>query len=78
LTDRHPSDDNVEDRARELEHGGEGHEDIEGDESKAERAAEQILEESEGRKFDPATVDPEDDSVIRRDAEESAASGDED
>ena len=78
MTEQPPSDEHVEDRARELTHGGEGHEDIEGDESKAERAAEKILEDSEGRKFDPATVDPENDSVIRRKSEESAATGDKD
>jgi hypothetical protein len=76
LSEQPPSEDQVEDRARELEHGGEGAEDIEGDPDKAERAAEQILTESEERTVDPATVDPEDDSVIRRDSEETATRGD--
>jgi hypothetical protein len=76
LSERPPSDEDVEARARELAEGGEGVEDIEGDPDKAERAAEQILTESEERTFDPATVDPTDDSVIRRDSEETAAKGD--
>ncbi|MQA99998.1 MAG: hypothetical protein GEU78_06850 [Actinobacteria bacterium] len=76
MSEQRPSEEQVEERARELEHGGEGVEDIEGDAAKAERAAERILEDSEGRTFDPATVDPEDDSVIRRNSEETAAKGD--
>jgi hypothetical protein len=76
LSERPPSEEHVEDRARELAEGGEGVEDIEGDPEKAERAADQILTESEERTFDPATVDPEDDSVIRRGSEETAAKGD--
>jgi hypothetical protein len=75
LSEQRPSEDHVEERARELEYGGEGVEDIEGDADKAERAAERMLEESEGRTFDPATVDPKDDSVIRRGSEETAAKG---
>ena len=35
-----------------------------------------ILEESQERTEDPATRDPEDGSVVRRDSEETAASGD--
>ena len=77
MSEKPPSDDHVEQRARELAEGGEGVEDLEGDPDKAERAAEQILKESEERTFDPATVDPDDDSVIRRDADETAAKGDE-
>lgn len=76
MSEQPPTDNHVEDRARELEHGGEGVEDIEGDPGKAERAAEQILTESEERTADPATVDPEDDSVIRRNSEETATKGD--
>jgi hypothetical protein len=76
LSEQPPSERHVEERARELAEGGEGIEDIEGDPDKAERAAEQILKESEGRTFDPATVDPTDDSVIRRESEETAAKGD--
>lgn len=78
MTEQPPSDEHVEDRARQLAEGGEGHEDIEGDPSKAQKAAEQILRESEERTFDPAARDHEDDSVIRRDSEETAGTGDED
>lgn len=42
----------------------------------ARRAARRILEESEERTFDPATLDPEADGVIRRSSSETAASGD--
>jgi hypothetical protein len=77
LTEQPPSEGHVEDRARQLAEGGEGHEDIEGDPSKAEKAAGQILRESEERTHDPAARDHEDDSVIRRDSEETASSGDE-
>ena len=77
LTDKPPSEEHVEGRARQLAEGGEGHEEIEGDPAKAEKAAAQILTESEERTFDPATRDHEDDSVIRRDAEETASTGDE-
>jgi hypothetical protein len=76
LRERPPSEEHVEDRAHELAEGGEGVEDIEGDPEKAERAADQMLTESEERTFDPATVDPADDSVIRRRSEETAAKGD--
>lgn len=76
MSDKRPSEEHVEERARELAEGGEGVEDIEGDPEKAERAADQILTESEDRTFDPATVDPTDDSVIRRRSEETAAKGD--
>ena len=66
----------VEDRARELSEGGsEGH-DVEGEPDAATRAARAILEESEERTVDPAARDPEDDSVVRRDSQETAASGD--
>lgn len=76
MSDKRPSEEHVEERARELAEGGEGVEDIEGDPEKAERAADQILTESEDRTFDPATVDPTDDSVIRRRSEETAVKGD--
>lgn len=67
----------VEDRARELAEGGsEGHDPVEGDADAAARAARAILEESEERTADPAARDPEDDSVIRRESPETAASGD--
>lgn len=70
-------EEHVEDRARELaEGGGEGHEPLEDDPDAAARAARAILEESQERTEDPATLDPEDGSVVRRDSEETAASGD--
>ncbi len=68
---RPPSDEHVEHRARELEHGGEGAEALEGDPDVAERAAETILEESEERTFEDATVDPEADTVVRRSSDET-------
>ncbi len=69
--ERRPSDDAVDERAEELERGGEGAEDLEGRPDKARRAAEQILEESEERTFDPATADPDRDTVIRRSSDET-------
>ena len=70
-------DERVEDRARELAEGGsEGHDAVEGDPEAAARAARSILEESEERTADPAARDPEDDSVVRRESQETAASGD--
>ncbi|MDQ5815224.1 MAG: hypothetical protein M3516_02860 [Actinomycetota bacterium] len=67
----------IDDRARELAEGGsEGHEALEDDSDAAARAARVILEESEERTADPAARDPEDDSVVRRDSPETAASGD--
>lgn len=67
----------VEDRASELaEGGGEGHEPLEDDQEAAARAARVLLEESEARTEDPAARDPEDGSVVRRESEETAASGD--
>jgi hypothetical protein len=65
-----PSKEHVKDRARSLEHGGEGHE-VDGDPEAAERSAEAILEESEERTFDNAPRDPEDDSVPRRSSDET-------
>jgi hypothetical protein len=70
-------EEHVEDRARELSEGGsEGHEPLEDDPEAAARAARVILEESQERTDDPATRDPEDGSVVRRDSEETAADGD--
>ena len=67
-----PLDEQVEERAKKLAKGGEGHEDIEGDPEAADRAADAILEESEERTFDEATRDPEKDTVIRRSSDETA------
>ena len=64
-----PRDERVQDRARELLTGREGH-DIEDPEA-AEVAAQRILEDSEARTFDPATVDPEHEGVPRRTSEET-------
>lgn len=72
MTERGPSDDAVEERAQELAHGGEDAEELEGRPEDAERAAERILDESEERTFDPATLDPERDTVIRRSSDETA------
>lgn len=46
------------------------------DEETARIMARRLLEESDARTHDPATLDPEDDGVIRRRSEETAASGD--
>lgn len=68
-----PSDRVVEERARELLHGGrESPSPVATDHVTAARAARGILEESVERTADPATGDPEDGSVIRRTSEESA------
>jgi hypothetical protein len=67
-----PSKEHVKDRAKSLEHGGEGHEDVEGDPEASERAAEAILEESEERTFDPDTRKHEGGAVPRRSSEETA------
>jgi hypothetical protein len=66
------AEEQVDSRAKSLEHGGEGHEDIEGDPEAAEKAAEAMLEESEERTFDRAPRDPEDESVPRRTSDETA------
>ena len=65
-----PEDERVKERAHGILAGREGH-DIE-DPEVAEVAAERILEDSEARTFDPATVDPEHDGVPRRTSEETA------
>lgn len=68
-----PEDEQVEDRATGIAAGGEDDAKVaERDEERAKRAAETILEESEERTFDNATVDLEDESVPRRSSEETA------
>ncbi len=62
----------ADERAAEMLHGGEGHEETANDSGAARTAARRILQESEGRVLDPATVDPHDDSVIRRSSAETA------
>ena len=67
-----PDDEQVEDRATGIAAGGEDDKTVaEGDAARAKRAAEAILQESEERTFDNATVDPDDDSVNRRKSEET-------
>jgi hypothetical protein len=65
-------EDKVATRARQLEHGGEGHLGLDEDAESAARASQRILEESEERTHDPATTNPESDDVIRRTSEETA------
>jgi hypothetical protein len=65
-----PSKEHVKDRAAAIEHGGEGHEDV--DEEAAERAAEATLEDSEARTFDPDTRTHEGGDVPRRSSDETA------
>jgi hypothetical protein len=67
-----PSEEHVKDRAKSLEHGGEGHEGVEGDPEWAERAAEAMLEESEERTFDPDSRKHEGGDVPRRSSDETA------
>lgn len=67
-----PDDEQVEDRAAEIAAGKEDSDKVaEKDAKSAKRAAAAILEESEERMFDNATVDPDDDSVHRRKSEET-------
>lgn len=67
-----PEDEQVEERAAEIAEGKEDGETVaEKDAKSAKRAAAAILEESEERMFDNATVDPDDDSVHRRKSEET-------
>ncbi|MDQ3661233.1 MAG: hypothetical protein M3454_09290 [Actinomycetota bacterium] len=66
-----PSAEAIEERARKLEHGGEGHESLTDDRDAARRAAEQMLRESEERVADPATTDRFDDDAIRRSSEDT-------
>ena len=62
----------IADRATGIGTGGEDDEKVaEGDAETAQRAAKQILKESEERVLDNATVDLEDDSVPRRSSEET-------
>ncbi|CAN5511542.1 hypothetical protein BH24ACT26_BH24ACT26_14640 [soil metagenome] len=64
----------VEERAKELLHGGqEGRAPVANDAAGANVAAQRILAESEERTVDPAARDPEDDSIIRRSSEETAS-----
>lgn len=67
-----PSEKDVEERARQLAHGGEGHKGLEGEGKAAENAARLILEESEARAEEAATTDPENDDVIRRTSKDTA------
>ncbi len=67
-----PSEKDVEERARQLAHGGEGHKGLEGERRAAENSARRILEESEARTEEAATTDPEDDNVIRRTSKDTA------
>jgi hypothetical protein len=71
LSSADPPRDKVAARARELEHGGEGHEGLDGDPESAARASQRMLEESEARTHDPATTDPESDDVLRRSSDET-------
>jgi hypothetical protein len=73
-----PSDATVERRAKEMLHGGDGHEiTSSGDrpEQTAEQAARRILEESEARTLDTASGDPEDEGAIHRTSTETASRG---
>ena len=68
-----PSERRVEERARKIVDGQEDEGKIaEGEKATAKRAADAILEESEERTFDNATVDIEDDTVSRRKSDETA------
>lgn len=68
-----PSERRVEERARKIVDGQEDDGKIaERDKQTAKRAADAILEESEERVFDNATVDVDDDSVSRRRSDETA------
>ena len=67
-----PSERHVEERARKIADGQEDADKVaEGDKETARRAADAILDESEERTFDNATVDLDDDSVSRRRSEET-------
>lgn len=68
-----PSDRRVDERARKIADGKEDDGKVAGgDDEAARKAAERILEESEERIFDNATVDQDDDSVPRRGSSETA------
>jgi hypothetical protein len=66
-----PSAEAIEERARKLEHGGEGHEGLTEDRAASRRAAKQMLRESEERIADPATTDRSEDDAIRRSSEDT-------
>ena len=66
-----PSPEAIEERARKLEHGGEGNEGLRGERDASRRAARQILRESEDRIDDPATTDRSEDDAIRRTSEDT-------
>ena len=68
------TEERVEKLARKLLYGGDGNDvtDIES----ARNAARRMIEESEARTIQAATVDPDDDGVIRRSSSETAAIGD--
>lgn len=70
----HPTpDDRIDVLAQKLmAEPGNGVDDIES----ARVAARRSLEDSEERTFDRATLDPQADTVVRRDSEETAATGD--
>ncbi len=68
-----PGDAHVESRGRKIAAQGEGNDGVVADGVEAaEPAAREILRDSEERTLDPATVDHEDDGVIRRSSEETA------
>ena len=71
MSSSRPSEEKVDARARQLEHGGEGHAGLDDDPEASKRASQRILEESEERTSDPATTDPHSDDVIRRTSEET-------
>jgi len=66
-----PSPEAIEERARKLEHGGEGNAGLRGERDAARRAARQLLRESEERIADPATTDRSEDDAIRRSSEDT-------
>ncbi len=66
-----PSPEAIEERARKLAHGGEGHEGLRDDRDASRRAARQILRESEERIADSATTDRSEDDAIRRSSEDT-------
>ncbi len=66
-------EEHVTERAKKIVDGQEDDGKVaEGDVNKAKRAADAILKDSEERTFDEATVDPDQDNVIRRSSEETA------
>lgn len=66
-------EEHVTERAKKIVDGQEDDGKVaDGDPDKAKRAADAILKDSEERTFDEATVDPDQDNVIRRSSEETA------